>query len=61
MTEDRELPRAPIIDAGDVIAVVGAGVAGYGVWLIYQPAAFIFGGLALMGVAFAAAVKKARR
>ncbi|MDB5582151.1 MAG: hypothetical protein JWR80_7327 [Bradyrhizobium sp.] len=62
MTEDEELPPAPsIIDVGDVIGVIGAGVAGYGVWLIYQPAAFIFGGVALIGVAFVTAIKKARR
>lgn len=33
----------------DAAIVAGAGLITYGVWLIYQPAAFIVGGLFLLG------------
>jgi hypothetical protein len=53
-------PRQGLFDAGDVIGTIGAGLAGYGIWLIYPPAAFIFGGIALMALAAAMAYRKAR-
>lgn len=35
-----------------VLAVSGAGLATYGIYLIYEPAAFIVGGLLLLAAAW---------
>ena len=37
--------------ACDVIGVSGLGLAAYGVWLVYEPAAFIIGGLVMVAAA----------
>lgn len=43
------------IDIHDIIGVAGVGLASYGTWLIYPPAAFILAGVLFMVVAFLAA------
>jgi hypothetical protein len=59
--QEETAPRTSILDIGDLLGAIGAGLAGYGIWLIFPPAAFIFGGIALMALAAAMAFKKARR
>jgi hypothetical protein len=34
----------------DLIGIAGIGLAGYGTWLIYQPAGFIVAGAAMFGM-----------
>jgi hypothetical protein len=38
-------------DARDVLALIGLALLGYGLWLVYPPAAFIVPGAALFGIA----------
>jgi len=41
----------------DVLLICGASCATYGAWLVYQPAGYIVGGLALMAGGFLASRK----
>lgn len=59
MTEQEQSKSGRIVDLGDVFGLAGAGLASYGTWLIYPPAAFIFSGVILMAMAAAMAFKKA--
>ena len=52
MTEQRKPAR---IGVDDIIGVTGVGLASYGTWLIYPPAAFILAGVLFMAVALLAA------
>lgn len=45
----------------DILLLAGIGALFYGIGLIYEPAAFIFLGLALIGLAYLVAHKRARR
>jgi hypothetical protein len=45
--------------APDILALTGFALLGYGLWLVYEPAAFITCGSILLGVAGVAAWRKA--
>lgn len=52
--------RAALADAAvDAMALAGAGLIGYGAWLIYPPAGYISGGVMLVIAAVAAARRRA--
>jgi hypothetical protein len=37
--------RNTSLDVGDLVVVAGLIAAGYGIWMIYEPAAFVFAGI----------------
>lgn len=53
--------KRPPIDANDVVALVGLGLLGYGLWWVYWPLAFIVPGVLLLMVAMASAWSRSRQ
>lgn len=47
MNDDEKENSQQWLDVRDVIVFGGIGIASYGIWLIYIPAAYIFCGLSL--------------
>jgi hypothetical protein len=57
---EKPATRRRFIDLGDILGLIGVVAITYGVWLIFQPAAFIVGGACLLGLSVGMAIIKVK-